>query len=286
MRKVNLLSSAIVLALSTQVTVAADYLLDASTLSVGSTVGENLTVKEGCLDTTKTSCTEKYKWLTATSAIKIGNLQVVGELKGNFEIIVTLDAGGDPKSIKLLTTDNKGISLSVKYVNGDWVLESNGVGTGSAYGFSGWKGGDAFNELKLTVQQGATESIVKAYINGVPFNDSSSVVKFDKAQVFSRVAFEGFTTNDRLIDIKIRGISTVSSCTGGSSTTTPVSGTTNTGNLPQISANMDITIPRGLYSQSAGIFTPAGSIPIWANLKYVPQGGQHFWTLTNAGVLP
>ncbi len=204
MRKFNLLSTCIALALTTQVVVAADYLLDASTMAVGATAGENLIVKEGCLDPTKTTCTEKYKWLTATSAIKIGNLQVVGELKGNFEIIVILDAGGDPKGINLLTTDNKGISLSDKS-GSNWVLDTNGIGTGAAWGSDGWKSGYEFNELKLTVQQGTIESTVKAYINGVPLPDGLyGAVKFDKDQAFSRVAFEGFTTNDRQVEVQPR----------------------------------------------------------------------------------
>ncbi len=282
MRKFNVLATSIILALGSQVVVAADYLLDASTMSVGSTAGENLVVKEGCLDPTKTSCTEKFKWLTATSAIKIGNLQVTGELKGDFEVVITLDAGSDPKSIKLLTADNKGIQLSF---NGDSPAKSfgsNGVGEGGGRdccysALPGWNSGYAFNEVKLTVQQG----VAKIYTNGTNLFDP---VTFDAGQTFNRVSFEGFTVNDRISDVKIRGISNVASCSGSSTTTTPVSGTTNTGDLPQISSNLDIKIPRGLYAQSGGLFTPAGSIPVWADLKY--NAGGNYWTLSGAGVLP
>jgi len=248
-------------------------------------------VKEGCLDPTKTSCTDKYKWLTATSAIKIGNIQVPMELKGNYEVIITLDAGGDPKAIKLLTADNKGISLTSSS-EASWTLKANGVGEGSVSGFSrAWKGGYTFNEVKLTVQQGTTQSNTEAYLNGVAFEkycENCVSLKLEKDQVFNKISFEGFTTNDRIIDVKIRSLSTVAACSNGSSTivTNPITGTTNTSNLPQIASNLDIKIPRGLYSQSGGLFTPAGSIPIWADLKYVPQGSQHLWTLTGAGVLP
>ncbi len=269
---------------------ASDYVVDATTMNVGSSIGENLVVKEGCLDPSKTTCAEKFKWLTSSSAVKMGNLQILGELKGNFEIIITLDSNDDQKAIKLLTSDNRGISFNLPYGDADWRLIANGFGTGGGnYGRAGWNYGYAFNEVKLVVQQGATESIAQAYINGTPYTSGSGIVKLDREVVFTRVAFEGFTVNDRISDIKIRNISnpTTTACSNGSSTTTtPVSGTTNTGDLPQIASNLDIKIPRGLYSQSGGLFTPAGSIPIWADLKYVPQNGQQLWTLTGAGVLP
>ncbi len=290
MRKIKLLPISIALALTTQIAGAADYLLDATTMAVGATAGENLVVKEGCLDPTKTSCTDKYKWLTATSAIKIGNLQVLGELKGEFEVVITLDSESDPKGIKLLTSDNQGISLTSRG-EGSWSLQTIGSSY-EANASGGWKNNYAFNELKLTIQQGETESVAKAFINGVPFRDSGSygtisyyTTTFPKDRIFNRIAFEGITTNDRISDIKVRGISNTTACSSGSSTTTtPISGTTNTSDLPQIASNLDIKIPRGLYSQSGGLFTPTGSIPVWADLKYNAQS--NYWTLTGAGVLP
>jgi hypothetical protein len=102
MRKFNLLSTCIALALTTQLVAAAGYLLDASTMAVGATAGENLIVKEGCLDPTQTSCTDKVKYLTDTSAAKVGSVSINGALSGDFEIVVTADFAGSRKSISLL----------------------------------------------------------------------------------------------------------------------------------------------------------------------------------------
>ena len=140
----------------TQISMAEDYLLDATTMAVGATAGENLVVKEGCLDPDETGCSDKYKWFGSVSPIKIGNLQIVGQVTGDFEIIVTADFVGDPKTIQLLTADNKGISLKLfgySYSSeGKWSFKPNGIGEGGdssgVYPIAGWKNGNDFNELK------------------------------------------------------------------------------------------------------------------------------------------
>lgn len=149
-----------------------------------------------------------------------------------------------------------------------------------------WVSG-SHNVIKLAL----IGSEVKVYINDV-FSQKATLVNPNLA--FNQLKLNGIKPTTRydgyvaIYELKAGGnVTTAASCpTGSSTTTTPVSGTTNTGDLAQIASNLDIKIPRGLYAQSAGIFTPAGSIPIWADLKYVPQNGQHLWTLTGAGVLP
>ncbi|MEY3220416.1 MAG: hypothetical protein RIT27_1773 [Pseudomonadota bacterium] len=293
MRKLNVLATSIILALGSQVVVAADYLLDASTMSVGSTAGENLVVKEGCLDPTKTSCTEKVKWLAAPLT-KVGSLDVVGSLSGNFQIDVSADFNNVSKGIIIFTADNKSLEFSIAwgeyggyegyndasfYPKG-FIAEGKPTAAGGGYVYdTKWSPNNNFNTITLIIQQG----VAQALINGSQIGES---ITFPPETVFSRVVLKGIDSSDRLSEVKVKGISNTASCSGSSTTTTPVSGTTNTGDLPQIASNLDIKIPRGLYAQSAGIFTPAGSIPIWANLKYVPQNGQHLWTLTGAGVLP
>jgi len=289
MRKLNLLSTCIALALTTQATVAADYLLDASTMAVGATAGENLIVKEGCLDPTKTTCTEKVKWLAAPLT-KVGSVSVNGTLSGDFEVVVTADFATSSKTISLLTSDNKGISLKFAGDGGRYDFAPNGVGEGgsyesnSYYGLDGWNGGSSFNEIKIVVQQG----LANVYTNGQIASGrmvTGTPIKLNAGTVFNQFTIQGITPDDRLSEVKVKGLSNTTACTGGSSTTTtPISGTTNTGDLPQISSNLDIKIPRGLYSQSGGLFTPAGSIPVWADLKY--NAGGNYWTLSGAGVLP
>ena len=221
----RLSTTGIALMMGMQGSMAEDYVLDASTMAVGSTAGENLVVKEGCLAPSKTSCTEKFKWLTSTSAIKIGNLQVLGQLTGDYEVIITADFGGDPKGIKLLTSDNQGISLTF---NGDgWGrnFSPNGIGeAGNSHCCSplpGWNGNYNFNEIKIVVQQGVANVYTNGTVKGEP-------ITFDVGQVFERVAFEGITANDRIADVKVRGMQTLGSCPTAPTTpttpTTPASG--------------------------------------------------------------
>jgi hypothetical protein len=223
----RLSTTGIALMMGMQGSMAEDYVLDASTMAVGSTAGENLVVKEGCLDPSKTSCTEKFKWLTSTSAIKIGNLQVLGQLTGDYEVIITADFDRDPKGIKLLTSDNQGISLTF---NGDvWQggrdFLPNGIGEGGNHEccsqLPGWNKGYNFNEVKIVVQQGVANVYTNGTVMGKP-------ITFDAGQVFERVAFEGITASDRIADVKVRGMQTLGSCPTAPTTpttpTTPASG--------------------------------------------------------------
>jgi len=262
----------------TQVSMAGDYLLDASTMAVGATAGENLVVKEGCLKLSETSCTEKYKWLTAVSLIKIGNLQVLAQLSGNFEIVVTADFDSLIKGIKILTADNKGFGLSFSEGGtwGSYGFTPNGLGTGGAnYGdrLPGWSKSN-FNEVKITVQQG----VANVYTNGAPLNGGA--ITFDAGVVFERVAIEGITGNDRISDVKVRGIQTA--CTGSS---TPVSGGTtaplDSSQLPTIAPNLNMHIPTLEYQ------TLGGKMNLWVDLQFTPtDDGEIWWTLENYGVNP
>jgi hypothetical protein len=217
MNKLLLPTTSVALMMAMQGSLAKDYVLDATTMAVGATAGENLVVKEGCLDPRKTSCTDKFKWLSSTSPIKIGNLQVLGQLTGDYEVVITADFGGDPKGIKLLTADNHGISLTFE---GDAIgreFSSNGIGNGGNRNccalLPGWNGSYNFNEVKITVQQG----VANVYTNGTVMGGP---ITFDAGQVFDRVAFEGITANDRIADVKVRGMQTIASCATAPSTPT------------------------------------------------------------------
>ncbi|MBE9562185.1 MAG: hypothetical protein IMF12_04905, partial [Proteobacteria bacterium] len=198
MKKLVLYFCLLVLA---QISMAEDYLLDATTMTVGTASGENLVVKEGCLDPDETGCSDKYKWFGSVSPIKIGNLQIVKQIAGDFEIVLTADFAGDPKAIKLLNTDNKGISLKLFGVK-KWEFEPNGIGKGGSWNYSnisGWNGGNSFNELKISAKNG----VANVYTNGQVAGDP---ITFDSGVVFERVAIEGITSEDRLVDVKVRGI--------------------------------------------------------------------------------
>jgi hypothetical protein len=218
---------------------------------VGATAGENLIVKEGCLDPTKTTCTEKFKWLTSTSAIKMGNLQVLGTLSGDFEIVVTADFAGASKAIKLLTADNKGIFLTLNGDSGGRSLQPVGIGEGGGYAemdccqsLPGWKGIYDFNEIKIAVKQG----VPRVYTNGVAYGNP---IGFGVDQKFDRVSIEGITSSDRIGDVKVRGISSaVTSCP---STTTP-STTSTTNNSGTCTAS---------YSSTTGaLIIPCVAVPV------------------------
>lgn len=201
---------------------AEDYVLDASRLTVGSIAGENLVVKEGCFDPTKTECADKLRWLTSSSAAKVGSVQVNGFLSGDFEIVVTADFANTEKTISLFTNDNQSIYL--RTVGDSWghTFNPNGIGTGggtSNYSLGGWNSSNNFNEIKLIVQKG----VANIYTNGVVF---SKAITFDSATVFSKVTVAGIQINDRLSDVKVRGIQGTTACNStGTGTTAPVATT-------------------------------------------------------------
>ena len=284
MKTLNIMASSIALALVSPVSMAGDYLLDASTMAVGATVGENLVVKEGCLDPTKTTCTEKVKWLAAPLA-KVGSLDVVGNLSGDFQIDVTADFNNVSKSITLFTSENKSLQLSISWASYEGnnyysfhpigFIGAEGTPTatgGSESHSSAWASDSNFNTITLINQQG----VIQALING---KQVATSITFPPETIFSRVVLKGVDSSDRLSEVKVKGLSNVASCPTGSATT-------NAADLPTVAQNLDIKIPRALYAQSAGIFTPAASIPLWVDLKYTPQNGQNLWTLSNAGILP
>jgi hypothetical protein len=266
---------------------APDYLADATDMSASTTLNENLVVMEGCLDTSKTSCATKYRWLTSISPIKIANLQVLGQLNGNYEVIVTADFGGDPKAIKLLTQDNKGITFSTNGDRSGHSFYPNGIGEGGGYtsfGLGGWNSSYNFNEVKITVRSGPSLSIAKVYVNGSPFQ----TITFDPAEVFERVAIEGITVNDRISDVKIRGISSVSSGdTGGGFTQADLDAAYQRGLAAggggvaaTLSTNLSLHIPSLLYTDLAG-----GSLNLWADLQFAPGAdGSLMWKLSNYGL--
>jgi len=241
LRKMTMLLFAILVNYATAV-IAGDYVLDASTMGVGATAGENLVVKEGCLDPSKTSCTEKIQWLTTTSPAKVGNVQIVGGLSGNFEVVVTADFAFSPKAINLLTADNKGIAVKFNGDGSDYYFEPNGIGEGGDYeggAFTnpllGWNGDYAFNEVKIRVQNG----IVNVYTNGTALRKP---VIFDAGVVFERATLEGIKSDDRLSDVKVRGIQGSTTC--GSTSTTPSTPTSSGGDCTaDYGANGSLHVP-------------------------------------------
>lgn len=251
--KLLLPTTGIALMMAMQGSLAKDYVLDATTMAVGATAGENLVVKEGCLDPSKTSCTEKFNWLTSTSAIKIGNLQVLGQLTGDYEVVITADFDDDPKGIKLLTADNQGISLAFEGDDGGRNFSPNGIGNGGnhscCYGLPGWNTSYNFNEVKITVQQGVANVYTNGTVMGKP-------ITFDAGQVFERVAIEGITGKDRIADVKVRGMQTIASCT-----TTPSTPTTPT--TPADDCTADYNLDGSLHVPCVRVPNAFGKIDVY-----------------------
>jgi len=274
MRKLNLLSTCIALALTTQVTIAAEIdLLNLDSRSVGDTsLGDHVIVSQD----TDTSA----KYIT-------GNDGAVGQMLAP----INMPSGSEVRmKVKLYLADLKLSLLADEYqialsLEGTSTSLSGNALTKSASDIGhAWVSG-GHNVIKLAL----IGSEVKVYINDV-FSQKATLVNPNLA--FNQLKLNGIKPTTRydgyvaIYELKAGGnVTTAASCPSGSSTTTtPISGTTNTGDLPQISSNLDIKIPRGLYSQSGGLFTPAGSIPVWADLKY--NAGGNYWTLSGAGVLP
>jgi hypothetical protein len=273
MRKINLLATSIALALTTQIAVAADYsyLFNPSTMTVGSTLSEYLTVKEACPnDKTDCQASEKLRYVT-TQAGRTGRLELSVNSDKDFEISFNIQSHGCGTNLTftLYMSDNTTKIVSL----GACGLEA--YFQGKEVGFANWID-DAINDFRFIVSNGNIK------IGG---NDSfPREFPLDSSGTVTRIVISQIIEKYRFFEIRTRGISNIASCpTGSPTTTTPISGTTNMGDLPQIASNLDIKIPRGLYSQS-NIFTPSPQIPVWANLKYNAQSNS--WTLSGAGVLP
>ncbi len=197
-----------------QISMAEDYLLDASTMSVGETAGENLIVKEGCLDPEQTTCTEKVKWLSAPIT-KIGNLEVMGIFTGDFEINVIINVNDGSKGIVLFTEDNKGIEYSITWnghsggymSNVSFLPKGIGINGGTNFMIEGWNKYTAFNNITLTVQQG----VAKVHVNGSEAVETP--ITLDPDTVFNRLLIKGVSSDDRLSEVRVRGIQ---SCNTGS----------------------------------------------------------------------
>ena len=199
----------------THISMAEEYLLDAGTMTVGETAGENLTVKQGCIDPSETGCTDKVKWLTAPLT-KIGNLEVPGFFTGDFEISLTININNGSKGIVLFTEDNKGIEYSITWEgagqNSSVSFLPKGIGSGgesSHFGIEGWNKGTDFNNITLTVQQG----VAKVHVNGSEAVENP--ITLDTGTVFNRLQIKGITSDDRLSEVKIHGIKTCSSTCEG-----------------------------------------------------------------------
>jgi len=263
LRKMTLLLFAILLGYATA-GFAGDYVLDASTMGVGATAGENLVVKEGCLDPSQSSCMEKVKWASAPIT-KIGNLDVIGSLSGNFEISVTADFNAGSKGIVLLTQDNKGIEFTItwqfeggsEYLN-DSGFYPNGLGEGGG-GESrapGWNSGYEFNNFTINVQQG----VAKAHING---QQNGQSITLGDGVIFSRVLFKGITPSDRVSEVKIRGISGLAAC--NSTPTTPSTPTSSGDCTADYTATGSLHVP---CVRVPGAFGKTELYDVWMQQKF------------------
>ncbi|HID99192.1 MAG TPA: hypothetical protein EYP59_02740 [Thiotrichaceae bacterium] len=257
------------------VCLAEDYYLDATTMGVGATAGENLVVKEGCLNPNESSCSDKFKWLSSVSPVKIGNLQIIGQVSGDFEIVLTADFDNLIKGIKILTADNKGFGLAFSEGGtwGSYDFAPNGIGKGGAhYGdrLPGWSKTN-FNELKITAQQG----VANVYTNGTALKKA---ITFDANVVFERVAIEGITSKDRLIDVKVRGIQGAGSCSA-TPAPTPSTPTTPSGDC------MASYLSGQLHVPCVAVSDPFGTTTVY-DIKLQQQSGGFTFDLDMNSVKP
>jgi len=234
LRKMTMLLFAILVNYATAV-IAGDYVLDASTMGVGATVGENLVVKEGCLHSWETSCTEKIFFLSSSYPTKVGSVQIVDQLSGNFEVIMTGIFDSESKAITIITDENSGFGLSFK--DNYHSFFTNNIGKGGDNEFGDLPGlSNGSSEIKILVQKG----VANVYTNGTVF--PYATITFDEKIVFSRVTITGITTSDRLSEIKVRGLQSSTTC--GSTSTTPSTPTSSGGDCTaDYGANGSLHVP-------------------------------------------
>ncbi len=277
MRKFNILTTSIALALASQVVVAAEIdLLNLASRSVDdTTLGDHVIVKQTTDGTTK--------YVTGNNGAEgqiLAPVNMPMESEVRMKVWLAYSPGNWPSVSLFLLADEYQIKLALSPLAGDRsYLTGNALVTTTNDASGAWIEG--YNTIRLALTNGEA----KVYVNDV-FSQKAKLVNANL--VFNQLKLNSIDPSDpsvKIYELKAGGnVTTAASCSGSSTTTTPVSGTTNTGDLPQISSNLDIKIPRGLYSQANTIFTPAQPIPVWADLKY--NAGGNYWTLSGAGVLP
>ncbi len=179
---------------------AEDYVLDATGLVVGTAIDNNLIVKEGCIDSSDSTCgvDSKTKYLTSSSQIKAGSLEIIGSLEGSFEFSFVVASKG-PKSdiIQFLTSEDRGIKMD--NYGGFYV---NGVGKDGGANFNYYKlnwQSNTFNQVVVTVKDG----VARAYTNGEEFRYAITGLE---GVVFNRILISGIETTDRIAEVKVSGL--------------------------------------------------------------------------------
>ncbi len=268
MRKFNLLSTCIALALTTQLVVAAEVdLLNLDSRSVGDTsLGDHVIISQD-IDTSA-------KYITGDKG-ELGQVVAPINMSSGSEVRIKVKLTNNAAVNLSLLADEYKIELSIHPITSS--LTGNALALSANDRSGAWITG--YNTIKLAL----IGDEVKVYVNDI-FSQKARLVNTNLIFNQLKLSYIHSYSVVAIYELKIRGDITTASCSGSSTTTTPVSGTTNTGDLAQIASNLDIKIPRGLYSQSGGLFTPAGSIPVWADLKY--NAGGNYWTLSGAGILP
>ena len=260
LRKMTLLLFAILLGYATA-GFAGDYVLDASTMGVGATAGENLVVKEECFNSWETTCKEKVRWLSASNPTKIGTLKIDGGLSRDFEIImVGIFESSSRKGINVLTGDNRGIGLNFSQFYHSFL--PNGVGSGG-YSVGGNNlPGLFFNgnveEVKIVVQQ---DGLANVYANGK--TTETTTITLNPATTFSLVEITGIRSEDRISEIKVRGIQGSTTC--NSTPTTPSTPTSSGDCTADYNSNGSLHVP---CVRVPGAFGKTEMYDVWMQQKF------------------
>jgi hypothetical protein len=240
---------------------AGDYVLDASTMDVGATAGENLVVKEECPNSWETTCKEKVRWLSASNSTKIGSLKIDGGLGRDFEVILVgiFDRSGN-KSVSVLTGDNRGIGLTFSHFYHSF--RPNGVGSGGSGGggqnLPGLFFDGSIDEIKIIVQQ---DGLANVYANGK--TTEATTITLNPSMTFSSVEVTGIRSGDRISEIKVRGIQGSTTCS--SPPTTPSTPTSSSDCTADYSTNGSLHVP---CVRVPGAFGKTEIYEVWMQQKF------------------
>ena len=93
------------------------YVLNPSGMTVGQMMGENLIVKEGCPDPSATECSEKIKFVSATTG-RLGRIEFPVSLSTDFDVSVSMDENALSSGTRLgesITLHTGGYVTSLKF---------------------------------------------------------------------------------------------------------------------------------------------------------------------------
>jgi hypothetical protein len=244
---------------------------------VGTEIGENLIVKEGCLDPNITECAEKIKYVTAKLG-RTGRIEYQVNVSGSFDASMNIDQnqaeGGGlwGETLAIYSPDNSSITAGIQGWDSETSLSfyvrlicfssnpndsglTRNIGSDEISNLNYIKGYSS-NDIRISVQDGKGT----CYINNTPYvpnvsNDPTEIILDNPHRLYNRLSVSGINDRDRLYSIKVRGLSPSTCTTDCANDNSGIAGITiSAKNGPQISINggfMKLPITSGVAPLSS-----------------------------------